>query len=98
MSAVISRQWRNCCCWEEDGTHVEYFLDIVSLKKADGESIYLALVKCINDKNLQVGNIVGMGFDGAASFSGKETGWCSSKTEETCSTCSVCPLSSPAIS
>ena len=44
------------------------------LKKADAESIYLALVKCIKVKNLQVGNIVGMGFDGAATFSGKKTG------------------------
>ena len=31
--------------------------DIVPLKKADAESIYLALVKCIRDKNLQVGNM-----------------------------------------
>ena len=59
------------CHWEEDGTPVECFLDIVPLKRADAESIYLALVKCIKDKHLQVGNIVGMGFDGAASFSGK---------------------------
>ena len=68
-------------------------LDIIPLKKADAESVYLALVKCIKDKNLQVGNIVGMGFDSAATFSGKKTGWCSSKTKETCSTCSICPLS-----
>ena len=40
------------CCWEEDGTPVECFLDIVPLKKTDGESIYLALVKCIKDKNV----------------------------------------------
>ena len=46
-------------------------LDIVPLKKADPESKYLALVKCIKDKNLPVGNIVGMGFDGAATSSGK---------------------------
>ena len=86
-------------CWEEDGTPVECFLDIVPLKKAEAESIYLALVKCIKDKHLQVCNIVGMGVDGAAIFSGKETDWCSSKTKETCSTCSVCPLplSPPAI-
>ena len=37
--------------------------------KECAESIYLALVKCIKDKNLQVGNIVGMGFDDAATFS-----------------------------
>ena len=64
------------------------------LKKADAEGIYLALVKCIKDKNLQVGNIVGMGFDGAATFSGKKTGWWSSKTKETCSTCNICPVTS----
>ena len=60
--------------WEEDGTPVECFLDIVPLKKADAESIYLALVKCIKGKNLQVGNIVGMGCDDAATFTGKMTG------------------------
>ena len=59
------------CCWEEDGTPVECFWDIVPLKEADAESIYLAPVKCIKDKILQVGNIVGMGFDGAATYSGK---------------------------
>ena len=86
------------CRREEDGTPVKCFLDIVPLKKADAESICLALLKCIKDKSLQVGNIVGMGFDGAPSFPGKKTGWCSSKTKETCSTCSVCPLSPLAIS
>ena len=56
------------------------------LKKADAEGIYLAFVKCTKNKNLQIGNIVGMGFDGAATFSGKKTGWWSSKTKETYST------------
>ena len=56
------------CCLEDDGNLVEGFLDIVPLKKADAESIYLALVKCIKDKNLQVGNIVGMGFEVLPSF------------------------------
>ena len=71
-AAQLSRQWRNC----QFSLIVECFLDIV-LKKADAESIYLALVMCIvciGDKNLQVGNIVGMGFDGAAIFSDKKTG------------------------
>ena len=31
---------------------VECFLDIVPLKKADAESIFLALVKCIKDKKI----------------------------------------------
>ena len=77
------------CHWEEDDSVILF----EPLKKAD------AAVKCIKDKHLQVCNIVGMGVDGAAIFSGKETDWCSSKTKETCSTCSVCPLplSPPAI-
>ena len=69
----------------EDGTPVEYFLDIVPFKKRDTESKYLAL--CIKDKYLQVGNIDGMGVDGATNFSGN---WCSSRIKETCSTCSIC--------
>ena len=39
------------CRWEEDGSPVEWFLDIVPLKKADAENIYLALVKCIKDQS-----------------------------------------------
>ena len=66
------------CLWEEDGTPVECF-GHCALKKADAESIYLALVKCIKDKSFQVGNLVEMGFDGAATFSGKKTGWCQAR-------------------
>ena len=46
------------CRWVEDGTPVKCFLVIVPLKKADPESKYLALVKCIQDKKFPVGNIV----------------------------------------
>ena len=60
------------CRWEESGVPVECFLEIVPLKKADAESIYLAIVKCLKEKNLQVSNIVGIGFDGASTFSGKK--------------------------
>ena len=38
------------CRSEEDGSPVKCFWDIVPLKKADAESIYLDLVKCIKDK------------------------------------------------
>ncbi|XP_065892412.1 zinc finger MYM-type protein 1-like [Dysidea avara] len=62
------------CRWEENGVPVECFLEIIPLKKADAKSIYLAIVKCLKEKNLQVSNIVGMGFDGASTFSGKKTG------------------------
>ena len=74
MSALISRVVEELsvfCHWEEDGTPVERYLDIVPLKNADAERHIFSTCKCIKDKNLQVGNIVGIGFDGAATFSGK---------------------------
>ena len=62
------------CRWEEEGSPEEHFLEIVHLKGANAESIYSALVECLKEKNLQVSKIVGMGFDGASTFSGKKTG------------------------
>ena len=62
------------CRWEEEGSPEEHFLEIVHLKQANAESIYSALVECLKEKNLQVSKIVGMGFDGASTFSGKKTG------------------------
>lgn len=49
----------------------EHFLEIVPLKKADAESIYL---ECLKAKGSQIGRIVGMGFDGASTFSRAKTG------------------------
>ena len=48
------------CHWEEDGVSVECFLEIITLKKADAETIYSNLIECLKRKNLQVGRIVGM--------------------------------------
>ena len=62
------------CRWEEDGSPVEHFLEIIHLQQADAESIHSALIECLKKKSLQVGKIVGMGFDGAATFSGKKSG------------------------
>ena len=47
---------------------------VVHLKKADTDSIYSALVECLKDKELEVSRIIGMGFDGASTFSGKKSG------------------------
>ena len=62
------------CRWEEEGSPEEHFLEIVHLKQANAESIYSALVECLKEKNLQVSKIIGMGFDGASTLSGKKTG------------------------
>ena len=62
------------CRWVENGTPVECFLEILPLKSADAATIYASIVQCLKERNLQVSKIVGMGFDGAATFSGGKTG------------------------
>ncbi len=57
-----------------DGQPVKHFLDIVPLKATDAKTIYSALVEFMKDKNIQISKLVGMGFDGAATFSGKHNG------------------------
>ena len=49
-------------------------LKFYPLKKANVESIYCALVEYYSKKNTQLGRLIGMGFDGAATFSGDKTG------------------------
>ena len=46
------------------------FIDIVT----DAGMIYAALVECLKQKGITLASVVGMGFDGAAPFSGKHTG------------------------
>ena len=52
----------------------KHFIEIVALKKASSESIYSALVVYCRERNIQLGRLIGMGFDGAATFSGDKTG------------------------
>ena len=63
-----------CCRWVESGVPEEHFVEILPLKKANAESIYSALVEYGREKNIQLGRLIGMGFDGAATFSGDKTG------------------------
>ena len=60
--------------WVENGEPVEHFFDIIPLKRADAESIYSTLIDWLKLKGIQVSKLVGMGFDGAATFAGKNTG------------------------
>ena len=59
---------------EENRVPEEHFLEIVHLKKADAESICFALVECLKEMQLDIIRIIGMGFDGTSTFSGKKTG------------------------
>ena len=47
-------------------------MEILSSKKANAESIYFALVEYCREKNIQLGRLIGMGFDGAVTFSGDQ--------------------------
>ena len=62
------------CRWIENGEPTEHFIDLLPMKRTDAESIYSALVECLKSKNIQLSNRIGMGFDGAATFSGKKSG------------------------
>ena len=63
-----------CCHWVESGVPEEHFIEILSLKKANAESIYSSLVEHCREKNIQLGRLIGMRIDGAATFSGEKTG------------------------
>ena len=58
----------------EGGVPEEHFIEILPLKKANAESIYFALVEYCRERNIQLGRLIGMGFDGAATYSGDKTG------------------------
>lgn len=62
------------CRWVENGLPIEHFIDIVAFKSTDAGTIYAALVECLKQKGITLASMVGMGFDGAAPFSGKHTG------------------------
>ena len=52
----------------ESGAPEEHFIEILPLKKVN-ESIYSALVEYCREKNIQLGKLTGMGFNGPATFS-----------------------------
>ena len=60
--------------WAENGLPVEHFIEIIPLKKADAQTIYATLVDCLKVKGVQISKLIGMGFDGAATFSRKHKG------------------------
>ena len=59
-----------CCRWVESSVPEKKFIEILPLKKANAEIIYYSLVEYWREKNIQLGRHIGMGFDGAVTFSG----------------------------
>ena len=62
------------CRWVENGLPVEHFINIIPLKKANAQTIYETLVDCLKVKGMQISKLIGMGFEGAATFSGNHNG------------------------
>jgi len=60
LSAII--------CWVENGLPVEHLIKLVPLRKPDASTIYETLTDYRKKKGLVIGNMIGMGFDGAATF------------------------------
>ena len=58
---------------KEEGLY-RCIMEIILLKRADAQSIYSILIDCLKEKYIQINKLVGMGFDGAVTFSGKNTG------------------------
>ena len=61
------------CHWEENGSPVEYFMEILPLKRCNAESIYSILIEWLKKKTIRCQKMVGMGFDGASTFAGKHS-------------------------
>ena len=79
-----------CCHWVESGVLEEHFIEILPLKKANAENIYSALVEHCREKNIQLGRLIGIGFDGAATFSDDKTGV--QRRLKALTSCILCPL------
>ena len=59
------------CRWKENGVPVEHFMEILPLKKTNAQLIYSMLLDWLKKKDLQYSKLIGMGFDGVATFAGK---------------------------
>ena len=61
-----------CSSCVANGVAEEHLIEILTLKKANAKSI--CLVEYCREMNIPLGKLIGIGFDGAAAFSGDKTG------------------------
>ena len=64
----------NCCRWLENGKPVEHFIDIIHITEMKAAAITTVLTEFMSSHGIDVRQMRGMGFDGAATFSGKKSG------------------------
>ena len=63
-----------CCQWLENGKPVEHFIDIIHITEMKAAAITTVLTEFMSSHGIDVRQMRGMGFDGAATFSGKKSG------------------------
>ena len=63
-----------CCRWLVNGCPEEHFLTVLYVKSTDAETISATITSFISENNLDCRRVVGQGYNGAATFSGSQTG------------------------
>ena len=63
-----------CFRWIRAGKPVEHFLEVIHVKKTNAETLTSTITTYLRDKGIDIRRMRGMGFDGAATFSGRKTG------------------------
>ena len=62
-----------CFRWLKDGKPVEHFLEVLHVTRTDAETITSAITTYLQEKQIGIRNMRGVGFDGASTFSGNRT-------------------------
>ncbi len=63
-----------CCRWVVDGHSEEHFMTILHIRSLDAETLTGAITSYITSQGVDIKRLIGQGYDGAAPFSGKNTG------------------------
>ena len=63
-----------CCRWVVDGHSEEHFMTILHIRSLDTETLASTITSYLESQGLNIKRLIGQGYDGAAPFSGKNTG------------------------
>ena len=63
-----------CCRWVVDGHSEEHFMTILHIRSLDAETLASTITSYVESQGLNIKRLIGQGYDGAAPFSGKNTG------------------------
>ena len=63
-----------CLWWLKDGKSVEHSLVVLHVMRTDTETLTSAITTYLQEKHIDVRCMRGMGFDSAATFSGRKSG------------------------